>query len=341
MGKLIWMRWSVGLIASLALGLSSCANVQAMARDNGSKLIEKYRKAAARRNAAAQADEEAKAAPKQESVEELIAQGDQLRDEGALGDALFNYVRAHRAGQEDIEPAERIAFLQLREDPARAESLFELLLERESYSASLRTGLALAEIAQGDLVRAREELDEAITLDPSAATPRLLLGVILDRLDDHEAAQEQYLAAHDHRPDDWVILNNLGVSYLLSGEPAAAEKSLRRAARLQPTDPALHNNLGLALGLQGLHDEAFAEFAKVGSEAQARNNLGWVLYLDGQYEDALHQFELALSIEGDEEVLTVLRNIELASAALSRPPEIGVEAIPLDVADSDAQPIQE
>ncbi len=325
-------RLLVLALATLGLTLSSCAGLHDLARDNGAKLIERARQAAARKQAAARAEEER--APAQTSVEELLAEGDEFRDEGALGDALFNYVRAHRSGRAGVEPAERIAFLHLRKDAGRAEGLFEALLDREPYSASLRTGLALAELAQGDLERAREELDQAILLDPRAATPRLVLGVLLDRLDDHAAAQEQYQIAHALRPDDWVILNNLGVSYLLSNQPGAAEEALRKAVRLEPRDVALRNNLGLALGLQGLHDAAFQQFARVATQPEAHNNLGWVLYLSGEYELALEQFEQALAVEGDA-IRTVLRNIELASAALAKPPTIGFEAIPVETADSD------
>ena len=325
-------RAAVALLAGLGLALSSCASVQSFARDESSKLIERYRKAADARSEAAQTAEK-ETPPPQVSIDDLLAQGDQFRDEGELGDAMFHYVRAHRTDAARIEPGERIAFLHLRKDPARAETLFEVLLEREPYSASLRTGLALAELAQGDLERARIELDEAIALDPRAATPRLLLGVVLDRTDDHAAAQEQYEQAHALRPNDWVILNNLGVSHLMAGEPEAAETSLRRAVRLRPRDAALRNNLGLALGLQGLHDEALRQFREVASEPEARNNLGWVLYLSGDYAGALEQFERALDVEGDA-VLTVLRNIELASAALGHAPDIGFEALPVETAES-------
>lgn len=317
--------WPVLLLAAAGLGLASCASLPKIGKD-AAGLIEHYRTLAARKNAAAQAEAEQTQTPA--SVEELLAQGDQLRDEGALADALFSYVRAHGAGQDRGEAGERIAFLHLRRDPDRAEAIFEALLESDPYSATLRMGLALAQLSKGDLDGARTDLDEAITLDPRSATPRLLLGVILDRLDDYEAAQEQYLAAHEMRPDDWVILNNLGVSYLQSDRPEAAEEVLTRAATLEPRDPVLRNNLGLALGLQGRPDEAFEQFARAAGKAEAHNNLGWVHYLQGEYGLALEEFEQALGVKGDK-VLTVLRNIELASAALGDDaPAIGFDAVP-------------
>lgn len=319
-------RWLRALLAAAALSNLSCANGLWPLAGNGSSLMERWRSQTARAEAAAAAEEQKQPA----TVEQLIAQGDEFRDDGSLADALFSYARAHRTADEASVAGERIAFLQLRRDPGRAEAIFEVLLDNDPYSSTLRTGLALASLAQSDLERARLELDEAIRLDPGAATPRLVLGVILDRLDESEAAQEQYRAAHALRPQDWVILNNLGVSYLLSDDPESAEDSLRRAVHLRPDDPALRNNLGLAIGLQGRPEDAFRQFSRASNEAMAHNNLGWTYYLRGDYVRALEHFEQALDVEGDA-VLTVLRNIELARAALgdAEAPEIGFEAVPV------------
>ena len=322
----VWLRC---LVIALSLATSSCASGW-LSKSDAAVMIDRWRQDSAQRRAA----EEAEQAKKRVStVEELLAQGDQFRDDGELADALFTYARAHQKDGDQVSAGERIAFLHLREDPRRAEAIFEVLLERDPYSATLRTGLALTALGEGDLERAQRELDEAIALDPSAATPRVLLGVILDRLDDHEAAQEMYRSAHALRPDDWVILNNLGVSHLLASDPEAAEEALQRAVNLRPGDAALRNNLGLALGLMGRPEEAFEQFAKVAGGPQAHNNLGWVYYLQGEYALALEEFEQALDVEG-EAVLTVLRNIELARAALEAQegevPEIGFEAVPVE-----------
>lgn len=314
-----------------SLATSSCAGGWlSFVQSDAGAMLDHWRSEIAQRRSAEEAEHLAK---RVSTVEELLAQGDQFRDDGELADALFSYVRAHHGGEERVEPGERIAFLHLRDEPRRAEAIFEVLLERDPYSATLRTGLALTALAEGEIERARIELDEAISLDPGAPTPRVLLGVILDRLDDHEAAQEMYRAANALRPEDWVILNNLGVSYLLSNDPESAEAALQKAATLRPGDAALRNNLGLALGLVGRPVEAFEQFALVAGEAQAHNNLGWVYYLQGEYTLALEQFEAALDVKG-EAVLTVLRNIELARAALARQetevPEIGFEATPVE-----------
>jgi Flp pilus assembly protein TadD len=325
--KLGWLR--CGLLAC-SMATMSCAGGWISLESDAAVMLESWRAKGAQRRAAEEAEELSK---RVSSVEELLAQGDQFRDDGELADALFSYVRAHQGGADRVEPAERIAFLHLRDEPRRAEAIFEVLLEKDPYSATLRTGLALTALAEGDVERARIELDEAIALDPGAPTPRVLLAVILDRLDDHEAAQEMYRAANALRPEDWVILNNLGVSYLLSNDPESAEAALQKAATLRPGDAALRNNLGLALGLIGRPDEAFEQFTRAAGRDQAHNNLGWVYYLQGEYALALEQFEAALDVKG-EAVLTVLRNIELARAALEQQqqevPEIGFEAIPVE-----------
>ena len=304
--------------------------------DIGAKrAIDQYRAQLARQTAAAEAEADANAAGEADapSVTELLQQGDRAREAGDLAEALFTYHRAHRTDDDLPGPRERIALVLLRKDPVHAEAILEELISTEPASSTLRTGLALAQLAQGRFEDARDSLARAIALDPEAATPRCLIGVILDRLGQHDAAWQQYEVAHEQRPDDYVILNNLGVSHLMAGDPAEAVAPLRKAARLEPRDQALRNNLGLALGLTGRYAEALDAFRVVNDEAEAQNNLGYVLYLNGEYERALLYFERALDAEG-EALDTVLRNIELTLDAL-RPEELVEEEEAEELEDPD------
>lgn len=56
-------------------------------------------------------------------------------------------------------------------------------------------------------------------------------------------------------PDQHSIVNNLGMALIMSGEAARGEEMLRRAAELKD-NTRTKQNLVIALGLQGKHDEA-------------------------------------------------------------------------------------
>jgi Flp pilus assembly protein TadD len=81
-------------------------------------------------------------------------------------------------------------------------------------------------------------------------------GGILDSLNQHEDARARYRQALVLAPGEPQILNNLGLSYLLTNELAEAEKALRQAAESPKATLKIKENLALVLRLQGKEDEA-------------------------------------------------------------------------------------
>ncbi|MGH1419962.1 MAG: tetratricopeptide repeat protein [Hyphomicrobiaceae bacterium] len=72
---------------------------------------------------------------------------------------------------------------------------------------------------------------------------------------------ERALALSNENPS---VLNNLGMAYVLSGEPAKAEGFLRRALAGDANNAKVQKNLALALGLQGRYEES----KRIGAMAQ-------------------------------------------------------------------------
>ncbi len=81
-------------------------------------------------------------------------------------------------------------------------------------------------------------------------------GGILDSLGNHEDARARYRQALVLAPDEPQILNNLGLSYLLTNELAEAETALRKAAASPKATRKVKQNLALVLRLRGKADEA-------------------------------------------------------------------------------------
>ncbi len=81
-------------------------------------------------------------------------------------------------------------------------------------------------------------------------------GAILDSMAQHDEARARYRQALVLAPNDPQVLNNLGLSYLLTNELAEAEKALRKAAENPKATLKIRQNLALVLRLRGKDGEA-------------------------------------------------------------------------------------
>ncbi len=74
------------------------------------------------------------------------------------------------------------------------------------------------------------------------------------------------------RPRDPVLLNNLGMCFLIRKEYAKALDRFTEAAGIVPESEKYRANTAIALGFLGRHEEAFALLQQILPEEQARNN---------------------------------------------------------------------
>jgi Flp pilus assembly protein TadD len=81
-------------------------------------------------------------------------------------------------------------------------------------------------------------------------------GGILDSLAKHDEARTRYRQALVLAPGEPQILNNLGLSYLLTNDLAQAEEALREAAASPKATRKVKDNLALVLRLRGKEGEA-------------------------------------------------------------------------------------
>lgn len=93
-------------------------------------------------------------------------------------------------------------------------------------------------------------------------------GGILDSVKQHDQARTLYRQALVLAPGEPQILNNLGMSYVLTGELGLAEETLRQAAAAPNATLKVRENLALVLRLQGRGSEA-AAIAGPGAAAAA------------------------------------------------------------------------
>lgn len=84
------------------------------------------------------------------------------------------------------------------------------------------------------------------------------LGTAFDQAGQFDEARAQYDKALAKKPGETSVLNNMGMSYILQGDPKNAEAVLRKAqaSPKAKSEPRIRQNLALAVGLQGRFDEA-------------------------------------------------------------------------------------
>lgn len=216
----------------------------------------------------------------------------------------------------EVNPAQRQLEAQraLATDPAKAERLFEEILDSHPTDPTALLGLGLARLALKDAAGAAEALEQAHGFDRS---PRITaaLGVAYDALGQHDRAQQLYRAALERRPNDVETLNNLGVSYTKDERFREAVYVFRGALTLRPGNAGLENNLGFALGRLGRYDDALRHFRAAGTPSEAFNNQGYVAFLNGDHRRAIEYYERALAVAQDEK-LTIIRNLHAARKRL-------------------------
>ncbi len=103
-----------------------------------------------------------------------------------------------------------------------------------------------------------EQLNKAIAAGETNWKVYSALGSGYDQMSEHAKAREAYGKAMQLNPTEVAIHNNIGMSYILEGDLKQAEASLREAQKLPEGEfnQTLRQNLALSVGLQGRFDEA-------------------------------------------------------------------------------------
>jgi Flp pilus assembly protein TadD len=157
----------------------------------------------------------------------------------------------------DLEAAQRFAeALRQGGRNERAVQTATEALRRFPEDRPLLLTYGLAQLANGNAQGALRPLALVAAADAQNWRSRSALGVAFDQLGRYTEARQAYQEALTIQPNDPGILTNLGMSHLISGEPAEAEEVLRQAAALPGAPPQARLNLAVAVALQGRFDEA-------------------------------------------------------------------------------------
>lgn len=141
-------------------------------------------------------------------------------------------------------------------------------------------------------------------------------GVAYERSKQWDKAEVDMLKALELQPDQPLVLNYLGYSWVdMHRNVERATKMIERAVQLRPNDGAIVDSLGWALYRQGKYAEAVVQLERAvelkGGDPVITDHLGDAYWRVGRQEEAKFQWRRALGLNPEQELgLTVQRKID-------------------------------
>ncbi|MEW5878127.1 MAG: tetratricopeptide repeat protein [Acidobacteriota bacterium] len=152
--------------------------------------------------------------------------------------------------------------------------------------------------------------------DPLAATMLLREGESMLRDGRTDQALARFRSAESLQPTNPVVHNFIGLAYLAKGEPASAVEAFTRALTLAPTYTDARNNRGIAyraLGQQALAESEFLAALQdltYANRAGVYFNLGALYLAQGRLEAAEENLRRAAGPTGPPEAYLLLGEVQ-------------------------------
>jgi tetratricopeptide (TPR) repeat protein len=236
-----------------------------------------------------------------QSTSELLAQGVQLHQRGAVHEAEQLYREVLQVEPHNPEALFYfgIAAQQLGQPEVGVDSISRAIALRPGVAA-FHCYLGLAYWALGRQPDALAAYQDAIRLDPNYADAHNNLGVALQRLGRMAEATVCFEEAVRCNPNFAEACSNLGAAYQDQGRLSEAIASFEHAVRCKPDFAAAHNNLGVVSLAEGRLEQAVAcsrEAVRLQPDyAEAHYNLGLALKRMDRFEEAVGAFQQALRV---------------------------------------------
>jgi tetratricopeptide (TPR) repeat protein len=130
-------------------------------------------------------------------------------------------------------------------NPSRSEAMARVALEAYPDLAPAHFVKALADRRAGDLVEARQALEQAVRIDPTFTRAKMELAEVLDEAEDFPAAAALYRELSRASPDDLSFHFRLAVASRKAGLIDEAISEYQAALRLDPALSEAHYNLAV------------------------------------------------------------------------------------------------
>jgi tetratricopeptide (TPR) repeat protein len=175
-----------------------------------------------------------------------------------------------------------------------------------------------------DYSEALSLLNQVLLYRPDDHMALIMLGDVHHDLGEHKEAAGYYALALDspNLPEDSraMVLSHLGISYAQLGDFGRAEESLEKARGMAPEDGIVLNNLGIFYLMRSRYPEALdvlrqaeplmeEDFGESWKTAATLGNLAMAYFELGDRKNALHYINAALQIDPESEKLVHNRDI--------------------------------
>ena len=169
--------------------------------------------------------------------------------------------------------------------PDNAVALFDGLVANQEFHARALQGKGLAQFALRQREAAGQSLREATASDPTLWRAWNGLGDLADQARQPKEAAGFYAKALTLHPNSAMIINNIGYSFLGSGNYPGAIGEFRKALAIEPNNLTVQTNLRLALAASGDYEAALRS-APSDQMATLLNNVGYIALRRGDYAAA-------------------------------------------------------
>lgn len=175
----------------------------------------------------------------------------------------------------------------------------------------------------GDILRRHDRFAEAVgAYDEAVARIGTLSkrhwallytrGIALERSKDWPRAEKDFLQALEFQPDQALVLNYLGYTWVEKGmHLTKAEAMIRKAVTLRPSDGYVIDSLGWVLYQLGRPLEAVKEMERAvelrPEDPVINDHLGDVYWTVGRTREAVFQWKRALSLEPEDDLAVKIR----------------------------------
>jgi len=213
--------------------------------------------------------------------------------------ARLSLADAYRS-EDDIDKAVRLLRTMVRERPERgdaARTLGDFLRIDERYSEAVSAYDTAFE-------RADKDVDWRLYYTR---------GIALERAKQWDRAEKDFLKALELEPEQPLVLNYLGYSWIEQGQNLERAKAMiEKAVEQRPQDGFITDSLGWALYRMGDYDGAVVHLERAVAlepgDPVINDHLGDAYWLAGRREEARFQWTRALSSDPEPDIAAVLRD---------------------------------